>query len=198
MAIIGGVVGIGLIIISQYAATKFFSMNEWRCPLLELSAVLERHRTDDDQRGVRRRFAFIVLFHCLMFVVGALLLFWSGLIPSDSIILIIGIGILSFQLMKFVYGTIGAIFSKRVRLKIFLYSPHLFAWRRDSLGEYADSEIAAAIGKVCDVDISTVPISDLRSFLIGLHQKARRDMPQDRYPELVDENIRTAEEMRRT
>jgi hypothetical protein len=78
-----------------------------------------------------------------------------------------------------------------------LFSPYLFAWRRDHLSAYSEQEIASAICRVCDIQDNSLiqENTNLKNFLIALHRKTRPSWEHKTYPKILEENIAQAEQM---
>lgn len=191
-------IGVVLIIFSMVSMSGFFSKNEWRDPLLELSTELERNPASKKlQSGVKRRGLFLIILFLILFGIGGTIVLRSPILQNYKNITLIVLGIFLVWLSKGAYGLIRAIYSRKVRLLNYLFSPYLFAWRRDFLSEYSDQEIAAAICTVCNIyDNSLVQENtSLKDFLIALHRKTRPPIEHDAYPKVLEENIAQAEQM---
>jgi len=172
----------------------FFSKNEWRAPLLELSFELSYKEL---QSGTKRHGLFLVIFFLILFGVGGTIILRSSILQNYKIIVLIVLGILLLWLLKGAYGLIKAFYSRKTRLLNYLFSPYLFAWRRDHLGKYSDREIAAAICRVCNIHDNSLIQEDanLKDFLITLHRKTRPPIEHNAYPKILEESIAQAEQM---
>jgi hypothetical protein len=180
MVIFTLVMGIIFIIFSIVSISGFFSKNEWRAPLLELSSELKGGVWKKIQPGVRRRGLSLVIFFLVLFSIGGVIILQS-----------------SIWLLKGVYELIRTLYSRKTRLLNYLFSPYLFAWRRDHLSAYSDQEIASAICRVCNIQDNSIiqENMNLKDFLIALHRKTRPSREHNEYPEILKENIAQAEQM---
>lgn len=191
------VLGIILILFSMASVFGFFSKSEWHAPLLELTAELKGGAWKKLQPETRRRGASLVIFFLVLFSIGETLVLRSPILQNYRNLILIVLGILLLWLLKGTYELIRAFYSRKTWLLNYLFSPYLFAWRRDHLSEYSDHEIAAAICRVCNIrDENLIQAhADLKSFLIALHQKTRPPIEHKKYPEVLEENISQAEQM---
>ena len=189
--------GIILIIFSMVSISGFFSKNEWRAPLLELTAELKGGHWKEEQPGVRRRGVSLVIFFLVLFSVGGSIVFRSSLLQNYRNIVLIVLGILLLWLLKGTYGLIRAFYSRKTRLLNYLFSPYLFAWRRDHLSEYSAQEIAAAICRVCNIHDNSLiqENTNLKDFLIALHRKTRPSVEYEAYAKILEEDIAQAGQM---
>jgi len=195
MAVLTLGIGIILIMFSIGSMSGFFSKNEWRLPLLELSSELKGGLEKKEQAGVRHRGLSLVIFFLVLFGIGGTIILKSPILQNYKNIILIVWGILLFWLLKGAYELIKTLYSRRTRLLNYLFSPYLFAWRRDFLSEYSDQEIESAICRVCD--ISLMPENtNLKDFLIVLHRKVRPFREHNVYPKILEENIAQAKQMR--
>lgn len=190
-------VGVVLIIFSMVSMSGFFSKNEWRAALLELSAELEDKRWKKLQPGLRRRGLSLVIFFLILFCIGGVIILRSPIFQNYKNIILIVLGIILLWLLKGAYELIRALYSKKTRLLNYLFSPYLFAWRRDHLSEYSDQEIADAICRVCNIHDNSLiqENTNLKDFLIALHRKKRPPIEQEAYPKILEENIAQAEQI---
>jgi hypothetical protein len=180
----------------------FFSKNEWRAPLLELSFELSYERDKkliykELQSGTKRRGLFLAIFFLILFGVGGTIILRSPILQNYKIIVLIVLGILLLWLLKGAYGLIKAFYSRKTRLLNYLFSPYLFAWRRDHLSEYSDQEIADAICRVCNIHDNSLiqENANLKDFLIALHRKTRPLIEHGAYPKILEENIEQAKQI---
>ena len=189
------VIGIVLMVLSTKAMFGDFAKNEWRAPLLELTANLEGGSSEMEQVKVRRRAASIVIFHLVLFGIGGFIILKTPLLQNYIHIILIALIVISFWPLKGAYEIIRAFYSRKVRLLNYLFSPYLFAWRRDFLNKYSDQEIENAICNVCDVRDRGIiqKNTSLKDFLIALHRKTRPYIEQSTYPKVLEENIARAE-----
>ena len=197
MTILALGIGIILIISGMVSMSGFFSKNEWRAPLLELNTQLEGGLSKAEQRRVKRRATFVTISHLVLFSIGGLIILTLPILRDYRSIVSIVLIVVLFWLLIGAYRIIRAFYSKKVRLLNYLFSPYLFAWRRDFLTKYSDQEIESAICRVCDIDgraLISKNIS-LKDFLIVLHQKTRSSLEHDAYPKMLGENIARAEKM---
>ena len=195
-------IGIILIIFSMVSMSGFFSKNEWRASLLELSFELSYERNKkliykELRSGTKRRGLFLAIFFLILFGVGGNIILRSPILQNYKIIVLIALGILLFWLLKGTYELIKAFYSRKTRLLNYLFSPYLFAWRRDHLSEYSDQEISAATCRVCNIhDNSLIQEKmNLKDFLIALHRKTRPSIEHEAYPKILEENMSEAERM---
>jgi len=197
MVIFTLVVGIILIIFSMVSMSGFFSKNEWRAPLLELSSELKGGVWKKIQLGVRRRGLSLVIFFLVLFSIGGVIILRLSILQNYKNIILIILGIFLLWLLKGVYELIRTLYSRGTRLLNYLFSPYLFAWRRDHLSEYSDQEIASAICRVCNIRDNSIlqENMNLKDFLIALHHKTRPSKEHNEYPEILKENIAQAEKM---
>jgi len=188
-------IGIILIISSMVSMFGFFSKNEWRAPLLELSAHLEGSFSKAEQRRVRRRAVFIPIFNLGLFNIGGIVILTLPILRNYRNIVSIALIVILFWLLRGAYRIIRVFYSRKVRLLNYLFSLYLFAWRRDFLSKYSDQEIENAICSVCDIDGCALISKNmsLKDFLIVLHQKTRPPLEHDVYPKILGENIARAE-----
>ena len=190
-------IGIILIIFSIVSMCSFFSKNEWRDSLLEISSELKGEPYKKLQSGVKRRGLSLVIFFLILFGIGGTIILKSPILQNYKNIILIVLGIFLFLLLKGAYGLIKASYSRKTRLLNYLFSPYLFAWRRDHLSEYSDEEIATAICRTCDIHDNSLikENTNLKDFLIALHRKTRPSIEHDAYPKILEENISQAEQM---
>jgi len=164
-------IGISLVIFSMISMLHWFALDEWKAPLLEPSSELKGLK--ELQSGVRRCGASVPIFFIILFGLGATLILKSPILENyRNFILIILVILLAWSL-KGAYELVKTTYSKKARLLNYLFSPYLFAWRRDRLSKYSDQEIAIAILSVCNIhDNSLIQEDmDLTEFLIALHKK---------------------------
>ena len=133
----------------------------------------------------------------ILFGIGGTIILKSSILQNYKNIILIVLGILLLWLLKGAYGLIRAFYSRKTRLLNYLFSPYLFSWRRDHLSEYSDQEIAAAVCRVCNIHDNSLiqENTNLKDFLIALHQKTRPPIEHDAYPKILEENIGQAEQM---
>ena len=195
MDILTLIIGTILITLSMKSMLGWFSIYEWKAPLLELNSELKGYK--NLQPGIRFRGVSIPIFFLILFGIGGIIIVRSSILQSYRKFVLIIIGILLLWLLKGTYELIKATYSKKTRLLNYLFSPYLFAWRRDHLNEYSDKEIASAICKVCNINDKTLIQENitLKKFLIALHQKTRPSIEHDAYPEILEENLKQAEQL---
>lgn len=189
--------GVIFIIFSMGSMSGFFSKNEWRAPLLELTSELEGGVLKKMQPGVRRRGLSLVIFFLVLFNIGGAIILTSPILQNYKNIILIVLGILLLWLLKGAYELIRTFYSRKTRLLNYLFSPYFFAWRRDHLSKYSDQEIASAICRICNIrDNSLIQEStNLKDFLIALHHKTRPPREHNLYPKRLEENIARAKQM---
>ena len=197
MPILTIVIGVILIIFSIGSMSGFFSKNEWRAPLLELSSELEGGVLKKMQPGVKRHGLSFVIFFLVLFGIGGVIILRSLILQNYKNIILIVLGILLLWLLKGAYELIRAFYSRKTRLLHYLFSPYFFAWRRDHFSKYSDQEIASAICRVCNIhdNSSILENTNLKDFLIALHHKTRPSREHKTYPKILEENIAQAEQM---
>jgi hypothetical protein len=197
MPILTILIGVIFIIISLVTMSGFFSKNEWRAPLLELSSELEGGVLKKMQLGVKRRGLSLVILFLVLFNIGGVIILRSLILQNYRNIILIVLGILLLWLLKGAYELIRTFYSRKTKLLNYLFSPYLFAWRRDHLIEYSDQEIASAICRVCNIHDNSLiqENTNLKNFLIALHRKTRPSCEHKTYPKILKENIAQAEQM---
>lgn len=197
MPILTIVIGVTFIIFSIVSMSGFFSKNEWRAPLLELSSELEGGTLKKMQPGVKRRGLSLVIFFLVLFGIGGVIVLSSLILQNYENIILIVLGILLLWLLKGAYELIRTFYSTKTKLLNYLFSPYLFAWRRDHLSAYSEKEIASAICRVCNIhDNSLIQENiNLKDFLIALHRKTRPSWEHKTYPKILEENIAQAEQI---
>jgi len=129
MSILPLAIGIILIIFSMVSIYGFFSKNEWHVSLLELSAELKGWWKV--QPRMRRRGLFLTIFFLILFGIGGVLILRSPILQNYKNIILIVLGVLLLWLLKGAYGLMRTFYSRKTRLLNYLFSPYLFAWRRD-------------------------------------------------------------------
>ena len=189
------IIGTILIILSMKSMLGWFSIDEWKAPLLELNSELKGYK--NLQPGIRFRSVSIPIFFLILFGIGGIIIVKSSILQSYRKFILIIIGIFLLWLLKGTYELIKATYSKKTRLLNYLFSPYLFAWRRDHLNKYSDKEIASAICRVCNINDKTLIQENimLKDFLIALHRKTRPSIEHDAYPEILEENLKQAEQL---
>lgn len=209
MTLLTFMTGIVIIIFSMMLMSGFFSNNEWRAPLLELSFELGKNPLDKElQSGYKRRSFLIVVFFLILYLIGCLIVLTSAMLHDYKTIKLIILGIILLWLLKGAYELIRAFYSKKTRLRNYLFSPYFFAWRRDNLYEYSDQEIAEAICRVCNIHDSSLlqENTNLKDFLIVLYQNQKpflnwyfenlQDLEEsdkyEGYSKILEENIAQA------
>jgi len=197
MLILTIVIGVIFIIFSMISMSGFFSKNEWRSPLLELSSELGGGVLKKMHFGMKRRGLFLTIFFLVLFILGEVIILRSLILQSYKNIIQIVLVILLLWFLKGAYELIRTFYSRKTILLNYLFSPYLFAWRRDHLVEYSDQEIAFAICRVCNIlDDSLIKENmNLKDFLIVLHSKTRPSWEHKTYPKILEENIAQAEQM---
>ena len=197
MSILTIAIGLFFLIFSIVSMSVFFSKNEWRAPLLELSSELEGGILKKMQPGVKRRGLSLVIFFLVLFGIGGVIILRSLILQNYKNIILIVLGILLLWLLKGAYELIRTLYSRKTKLLNYLFSPYLFAWRRDHLIEYSDQEIASAICRVCNIHDSSLILENknFKDFLIALHLKTRPSWEHKTYPKILEENIAQAEQM---
>lgn len=194
------IIGIILTVIGIISLKSFFSKNEWRAPLIELSAELEENiQIKNHKKSIKYNSLYLIVFFITLYSVGTYLVLTSKAIPSEFgyYILLIYVFI-SYLFVKGVFEIFLAFFSTKTWLKNYLYSPYFFAWRRDHLSKYSDNQIARAIIIVCKIKKPTKleDNTDIIEFLINLHRATRPKKEFEYFPSLLELNRRQAENMR--
>ncbi len=197
MPILTIVIGVIFIIISIVSMSGFFSKNEWRASLLELSSELEGGVLKKMQPGVKRSGLSLVIFFLVLFSIGGVIILRSLILQNYKRIILIVLGTLLLWLLRGAYELIRTFYSRKTKLLNYLFSPYLFAWRRDHLIEYSDQEIALAICTICNIHDNFLiqENTNLKDFLIALHRKMRPSWEHKTYPKILEENIAQAEQM---
>jgi len=77
MPILTIVIGLIFIIFSIVSMSVFFSKNEWRAPLLELSSELEGGALKIMLPSIRRRGLFLVILFLVLFGIGGVIILRS-------------------------------------------------------------------------------------------------------------------------
>lgn len=183
-------IGLLLMIVSFSAIHVAWRANEWREPLLEISNILMEEENPklkqlNSRLKMKGTLGFVFIFS--LYILGGLIV----LIKYHQIWLVIIVCIIFLWLLKSVIGLIRAKYSVKIRLLSYLYSPYLFAWRRDFLKEYTDAQITLAICKACEVDSKEIVESDmdLKTFLLALHKHTRPQCEHEKYPQILEEVI---------
>ncbi|MCK5762514.1 MAG: hypothetical protein KAH05_00180 [Clostridiales bacterium] len=88
-------------------------------------------------------------------------------------------------------------YSKKIRLLNYLYSPYLFAWHRDHLSEYTDQNISDAICIACSIEGKEILTSEmnLKEFLLALCLKTRPKFEYNQYPKVLEKSISQADNL---
>jgi hypothetical protein len=104
---------------------------------------------------------------------------------------------IGLKIIKGVVNLIRSKYSRKIRLLNYLYSPYLFAWRRDHLLGYTDEQIASAICEASGVDFNglSIPSNNLDQFLIELCNRTRPKNEVEQYPEVLKKRHKIAEDM---
>ncbi|MFH2145933.1 MAG: hypothetical protein ABII75_07915 [Candidatus Omnitrophota bacterium] len=184
------------IVLSIQSMIAFFKKNEWRVALLELNSEL-KVGLQTMQTGVRRRGVIIASFFFGLFCAGALMVLASPILQSHKTIVLVVLFIIFLWLLLGLHRLIRIFYSRKSRLLNYLFSPYLFAWKRDYLNQYSDKEIACAICRCCNIK-DTLFVKqgiNLKDFLIALHKKTRPVIEQSSYPKILEDNIKCAEKM---
>lgn len=196
MGIIKILAGILFVVISCVRIMKLFEKNEWRMSLLELNLVIKEQDNSNIKTGAIKIFQnqvmFSLLITLLFFFIGTYLVFtqwlWFGIIAAIIFIWII-IGI---------YQTISTLYSKKNKLLNYLYSPYLFAWKKDHLSEYSDTQIAKAICKICGISSSEIIDEnvEIKDFLKSLCEKTRPQHEYEQYDKVIENSIEEANKLK--
>ena len=116
------ITGIILMIIAIFGIRSVWSKNEWRMPVFEVEAVLNR-RTNPKMAeiisGAKRRTIIGVSILFLLYLIGATLIYFQY---SHLWVLILAM-LVALWLLKAVVGLLKAGYSRKVRLLNYLYSP---------------------------------------------------------------------------
>lgn len=181
-------IGIILAVISIVGINTAWRANEWREPLLHVSAILKRPHNEQVARfysNARRRGAVLHIVLLLLYAVGAILIstrYRMGWLVILEVVVFV-------WLTRAVVGLLRAAYSSNVRLLNYLYSPYLLAWRRDSWASYSDDEIANAICEASGIDPQRLAIhaTTLDDFLVALCKHARPKHEAQLYPAVLKE-----------
>lgn len=181
-------IGIFLAVISMVSIYTAWGANEWREPLLYVSAIFKRQQNEQVTRlysEARRREAILHILMLLLYIGGAILI--STRFPADWFLTVEFIGFV--WLAKAVMALLRTAYSSHVRLLNYLYSPYLLAWRRDSWSSYSDDQIANAICEASGIDPQKLSIqgTTLDDFLVALCRHARPEHEAQRYPDVLKE-----------
>ena len=191
MSVLALVVGIILIGLTTLGMSAFHSANEWRAPVLELSAELREGPRREWHAAVKRRMALMALSLVLLFGVGAAAIWYSRVTGLLVYALMVAVALLFLRQLKGAWQMIRALYSRKVWLLNYLFSPYFFVWRFHHLAEYSDHDIARAICRICQVDdCSFAEDSDeLAAFLIELHRRTRPPAEHATYAQVVSNNL---------
>lgn len=182
------ITGIILMIIAIFGIRSVWSKNEWRMPVFEVEAVLNR-RTNPKMAeiisGAKRRTIIGVSILFLLYLIGATLIYFQY---SHLWVLILAM-LVALWLLKAVVGLFKAGYSRKVRLLNYLYSPYILAWRRDHWSGYSEEQIAVAICNAVGIDTTTIEMDEmsLDNFLLALCRKTRPQNKFDKYPNILRE-----------
>lgn len=180
------IIGILLAVISIAGINSAWRANEWREPLLHVSAILKREQNEQLAHfysQARKRGTFLSLFLLLLYLIGAILISTR----HTAVWLIILELIIFLWLTKAVVGLLRAAYSPSVRLLNYLYSPYLLAWRRDHWSLYNDEQIANAICRASGIAPQTLFVHGmtLDDFLLALCNHARPENEAQLYPDVL-------------
>lgn len=166
------------------------SRNEWRVALWDLNAELSGISFASEKRNL----LFAAVFFNVLFGVGVAIILRVVTPSSHRNIRLLVLGILLVWLLKGSYVLIRALDSAKTSLLNYLFSPYLFAWRRDYLSKYSDEQIAIATCRICNIhDTSFIEENtSLKDFLVALHRETRAATKHDFYPKVLQENIALA------
>jgi hypothetical protein len=94
---------------------------------------------------------------------------------------------MTLLLLKGLIGLFRTAYSPKIRLLNYLYSPYVFAWRRDHWSEYTDEQIADAICSAVGINPRTIQVEEMTidNFLLALCQKTRPQHERDEYPKVL-------------
>jgi hypothetical protein len=135
------ITGIILMIIAIFGVRSVWSKNEWRIPVFEVDAALNRStnpKMAEIKSGAKKRTTIGVSILFLLYLIGAALIYFQY---SHLWVLILAM-LVALWLLKAVVGLFKAGYSRKVRLLNYLYSPYILAWRRDHWSDYSDEQIA--------------------------------------------------------
>jgi hypothetical protein len=180
---------------------KTFSANEWRFPLLEIDFILLAQKNPKVKKGgssiFKKQTISSLIFSICLFVAGSWIILSSSILINYRLWVFIVLFIILLWLSRGVYQVIIPMYSKKIRLLNYLYSPYIFAWRRDHLSEYTDRQIADAICVACGINNKDLFTSDLglKEFLIALCHKTRPKFESKQYPEIIEKSISQANDL---
>ena len=195
------VIGIILIFISCSRMLKTFSAKEWRFPLLEIDFILIEQKNPKIKKGgssfFKQQTIYSLILTMCLFAAGSWIILSSSVLMNYRIWVFIVLLIILLWLSRGAYLVIVPMYSKNIRLLNYLYSPYLFAWRRDHLSEYTDQQIADAICIACGIYGKEIVTSEmeLKEFLLALCQKTRLKYEYEQYPKVLEESISQADNL---
>jgi len=189
-------IGLVLMAIGIIGIYTGFSANEWREPLIEIGFILAESKNPRLKKlnsELKTKGTVGMLFILFLYILGGIIV----LVQYHKTWVMILIGIIFLLLLKGVMGLIKSKYSKNLRLLNYLYSPYLFAWRRDKLKEYTDQQITNAICIACGIDSKEILTSnmELNDFLLVLCQKTRPKYEYEQYPEVLEKSIAQANDL---
>ncbi len=192
------IIGIILIVISCSRMLRTFSAEEWRFPLIEIDFILIEKKNPKIKKGgssiFKQQTIYSVIFTMCLFAAGSWTIIRYSVLTNYRIGVFIVLLIILFWLSRGAYQVIVPMYSQKVRLLNYLYSPYLFAWRRDHLSGYTNQQIADAICIACGIDGKEIVTSEmeLKEFLLTLCQKIRPKYEYAQYPKVLEESISQA------
>lgn len=178
--------GIILAVVAFLGINSIWAKNEWRYPIFEISSVLERDtnpKVADFHAGVKRGGTTTSSVLFVVYLVGVGIVYWR--MPRLWVLIVAGL--MTLLLLKGLIGLFRTAYSPKIRLLNYLYSPYVFAWRRDHWSEYTDEQIADAICSAVGINPRTIQVEEMTidNFLLALCQKTRPQHERDEYPKVL-------------
>lgn len=180
---------------------KTFSAKEWRFPLLEIDFIIIEQKNPKVKKGgssiFKQQTIYSLIFTICLFAAGSWIILRSSVLINYRIWVFIVLFIILLWLSRGAYQVMVPMYSKKIRLLNYLYSPYLFAWRRDHLSEYIDQQIADAICMACEIDSKEIVTSEmeLKDFLLTLCRKTRPKYEYEQYPKVLEKSISQANDL---
>jgi len=190
------IAGMLLVIIGFVGIHIGWKANEWREPIMEIEHILMERKSPKVRKlhsQLKTKGTIAILFILFLYVLGSIFIY----IEHPFVWLLILEILVFVWLTKGVVSLIISTYSRKIRLLNYLYSPYLFAWRRDHLSGYTDEQIASAICEASGVDFNQLSISgnNLDQFLIELCNRTRPKHEVEQYPEVLKQRHKIADDM---
>lgn len=182
--------------------SRIFRQKEWRFPLLEIDFILLEQKYERVKKGgaaiFKNQTLFSLMLTVLSFGLGTFLILRSPIIRSFRLIILVILAIVLLWLIRGIYQTITPMYSKKIRLLNYLYSPYFWAWRRDHLSEFSDNQIAGAICIACGIESGGLLAEavKLEDFLLILCKQTRPQFEYDKYPDVLEKSKEIANKLK--